>query len=163
MSVPIVVGFDPEGADDAPVNFGIVAARYTGAPLIVVAVQYWRPTEGALDRVRTRLANDLDVKSEVRTLEAHNPAHGLTDTLEETGAGLAVIGATSRGAVGRAIVGSTADHVIHAAPCPVAVVPHGYEGGELRTVGVAYTPSAEGRRRSIPASCSRTPPAPRCG
>ena len=38
MSAPIVVGFDSDGADHAPLEFGIAAARYTGAPLIVAAV-----------------------------------------------------------------------------------------------------------------------------
>jgi hypothetical protein len=38
MSAPIVVGFDPSTADDAPVHFGLAAARFTRAPLIVAAV-----------------------------------------------------------------------------------------------------------------------------
>ena len=144
MSAPIVVGFDPDGADDAPVQFGIAAARYTGAPLIVAAVHRGHREAGdGLDRVRTRLADEPDVQSELLALESHNAARGLTDALEEAGAGLGVVGATSRGAVGRALIGSTADRVIHNAGCPVAVVPHGFAGGELRSVGVAYTP-AEG-------------------
>src|SRR5215218_2563897 len=32
---PIVVGFDPKTTDRAPVEFGVAAARFTGAPLIV--------------------------------------------------------------------------------------------------------------------------------
>ena len=145
MSAPIVVGFDPDGADDAPVQFGIAAARYTGAPLIVAAVHRGHREAGdSLERARTRLADESDVQSEVLTLESHNAARGLNDALEEADAGLAVIGATSHGAVGRALIGSTADRVIHNARCPVAVVPHGFDGGELRSVGVAYTP-AEGQ------------------
>lgn len=145
MSAPIVVGFDPDGADDAPVTFGIAAARYTGAPLIVAAVHRGHGEAGdSLERVRTRLADESGVSSELLPLESHNAARGLTDALEEADAGLGVVGATSRGAVGRAIIGSTADHVIHNARCPVAVVPHGFDGGELHSVGVAYTP-AEGQ------------------
>jgi nucleotide-binding universal stress UspA family protein len=141
MSAPIVVGFDPDGADEAPVQFGIAAARYTGAPLIVAAVHRGhREAAESLERVRKRLADEPDVQSELRPLESHNAARGLTDALEEADAGLGVVGATSRGAVGRAIIGSTADRVIHDARCPVAVVPHGFDGGELRSVGVAYTP-----------------------
>lgn len=141
MSAPIVVGFDPDGADDAPLQFGIAAARYTGAPLIVAAVHHGHREAGeSLERVRTRLADEPDVPSELLPLESHNAAHALTDALEEADAGLGVLGATSRGAVGRAIIGSTADRVIHNARCPVAVVPHGFDGGELRSVGVAYTP-----------------------
>jgi len=139
-----VVGFDPDVADDAPLQFGIAAARYTGAPLIVAAVHRGhREADDSLERVRSRLADEPGVSSEVLPLESHNAARGLTDALEEADAGLVVVGATSRGAVARAIIGSTADRVIHNARCPVAVVPHGFDGGELRSVGVAYTP-AEG-------------------
>lgn len=147
MSAPIVVGFDPEGADDAPLQFGIAAARYTGAPLIVAAVHGGRETDDpALDRVSTRLANEAGIQSELRSVKAGSAARALTEALEAEGAGLAVVGATSRGAVGRGIVGSTAERVIHGAPCPVAVVPHGFASGELRTVGVAYSPTPEGEQ-----------------
>jgi nucleotide-binding universal stress UspA family protein len=137
-----VVGFDLDGADDAPLQFGIAAARYTGAPLIVAAVHRGHREAGdGLERVRTRLADEPDVPSELLPLESHNAASALTDALEEVHAGLGVLGATSRGAVGRAVIGSTADRVIHHARCPVAVVPHGFDGGVLRSVGVAYTPT----------------------
>jgi nucleotide-binding universal stress UspA family protein len=163
MSAPIVVGFDPHGADDGPVHFGIAAARFTGAPLLVAAVyggglftnrladgefqeELSADAHAALDRLRTRLEGDVDVQAELRLVEAVTPARGLTTALEELDAGLAVVGATGRGAVGRSVVGSTAERVIHGAPCPVAVVPGGFEGGELNTVGVAYTDSPEGEQ-----------------
>ena len=38
MSKPIIVGYDPATADRAPVNFGVAAARFTGAPLIIASV-----------------------------------------------------------------------------------------------------------------------------
>jgi nucleotide-binding universal stress UspA family protein len=44
------------------------------------------------------------------------------------------------------VIGSTAERVIHGAPCPVAVVSHAFEGGEPHTVGVAYTQSPEGEQ-----------------
>jgi nucleotide-binding universal stress UspA family protein len=161
MSAPIVVGFDPHGADDAPVHFGIAAARFTGAPLVLAAVYSGGPAmnrladgefreelsadaRSALDRVRIRLEGETDIRAELRPVEAVSAARGLTVALEDEGAGLAVVGATTRGALQRSVLGSTAERVIHGAPCPVAVVPHGFEGGELRTVGVAYTSSPEG-------------------
>jgi nucleotide-binding universal stress UspA family protein len=142
MSAPIVVGHDPHGADDAPLRFGIAAARFTGAPLIVAAV-HGDAAGDPLERVRTLLDAAPEVSSELRLVERRNAAHGLTEVLEEVGAGLGVVGATSRGAVGRAVVGSTAERVIHDAPCPIAVVPRGFDGGAPRTVGVAYTASPE--------------------
>src|SRR3954463_9514411 len=38
MSKPILVGYDPRQADNAPVELGAAAARFTGAPLLVVTV-----------------------------------------------------------------------------------------------------------------------------
>jgi nucleotide-binding universal stress UspA family protein len=158
MSAPIVVGHDPHSADDAPMQFGIAAARFARAPLIVVAVhggglahrhahtELGAATDDEFDGVRARLEREPDVASELRVVAAHSAARGLVDALEGVEAGLGVVGATARGAVGQTMIGSTAERVIHGAPCPVAVVPHGYPGGELRTVGVAFTSSAEGEQ-----------------
>jgi nucleotide-binding universal stress UspA family protein len=161
MSAPIVVGYDPHGADEAPVHFGLAAARFTGAPLIVAAVygghvatdrfaddEFREELSGdahaALEHLRTRLEGEAGIHAEVRLVEARSAARGMHVALEDEGAGLAVVGSTSRGAIEKTVLGSTAERVIHGAPCPVAVVPHGFEGGELHTVGVAYNQSPEG-------------------
>jgi nucleotide-binding universal stress UspA family protein len=41
--------------------------------------------------------------------------------------------------------GGTAEHVIHGAPCPVAVVPPGHQAGRFETIGAAFAPTPEGR------------------
>ena len=65
---------------------------------------------------------------------------------EAEDAGLLVVGSTRRGAVGRVLPGSTAERLMHGAPCPIAIVPPGWEaGGGLNTIGVAYVDSDEGR------------------
>jgi nucleotide-binding universal stress UspA family protein len=168
MSAPIVVGYDPNGADDAPVHFGLQAARMTGAPMIVAAVYGTAPgverhahgefaeelraeAQAGIDRLRTRLEGESDVRAELQPVEAASPARGLHVLLEDAGAGLAVVGATRRGALGRAVIGSTAERVIHGAPCPVAVVPADFEDGELRKIGVAYTRSDEGEQALLSA------------
>ncbi|MEA2290481.1 MAG: hypothetical protein QOD55_2478, partial [Solirubrobacteraceae bacterium] len=38
MPKPILVGYEPNTLDQAPVRFGAEAARFTGAPLIVACV-----------------------------------------------------------------------------------------------------------------------------
>ena len=38
MANPILVGYDPGRRDRAPVDFGIAAASFTGAPLIIASV-----------------------------------------------------------------------------------------------------------------------------
>ena len=163
MSATIVVGFDPDGTDDGPVQFGLAAARFTGAPRTVAVVHAgdltWHrhaetelrselsdDAQSALDRLRARLEGESGVRAHLLLVEASSAARGMHAALEDEGAGLAVVGGTSRGAVGRTLMGSTAERVIHGAPCPVAVVPHGFEGGELNTVGVAFTSSPEGEQ-----------------
>jgi len=47
--------------------------------------------------------------------------------------------------VGRVIRGSTAERLMHGAPCPIAIVPPGWEAGAgLNTIGVAYVDTDEG-------------------
>ena len=38
MSKPIIVGYDPQTSDRAPVDFAVAAARFTGASLVVASV-----------------------------------------------------------------------------------------------------------------------------
>lgn len=164
MSAPIVVGYDPHGADDAPVHFGVAAARFTGAPLIVAAVygghvarnrladdefreELSADARAALDRVRTRLEGEARIQAEVRLVEARSAARGLHVALEDEGAGLAVVGSTSGGAVEHAVIGSTAERVIHGATCPVVVTPSGFRvpEGRMGVIGAAFAPTPEGR------------------
>jgi nucleotide-binding universal stress UspA family protein len=58
-----------------------------------------------------------------------------------------VLGTTRRGTAEAALLGTTAERVIHQAGCPVAVVPRSYAHPEagIATLGVAYAPVPEGR------------------
>ena len=49
--------------------------------------------------------------------------------------------------------GTTGEQLFHGAPCAVAIAPHGYEGGEIRHIGVAYegSPEAEAALRAAEA------------
>jgi nucleotide-binding universal stress UspA family protein len=152
MSKPILVGYDPRTEDRAPVAFGVAAARFTGAPLtIACACASGRSDEDlaadakdVLDRIREDLAGE-GVSIEVRELPSTSAARALHEAAESDDAGLIVVGSTRRGAVGRVVPGSTAERLMHGAPCPVAVVPVGWErGGGLRTIAVAYVDTAEG-------------------
>jgi nucleotide-binding universal stress UspA family protein len=78
-------------------------------------------------------------------LESTSAARALHEAAEERDAGLLVVGSTNRGAVGRVLVGSTAERLMHGAPCPIAIVPHGWQAGAgLNTLGVAFVESEEG-------------------
>jgi nucleotide-binding universal stress UspA family protein len=162
MATPILVGYDTRAADRAPVEFGAAAAAFTGAPLIVAAVYGSAATlgsyghglaedlagdeaGGALERLKRELS-ERGIDVEMRSLPGVSAPRALHNAAEEFGAGLLVLGSTERGRAGRLLLGSTADRLMHGAPCPIAVVPRGWEaGGGMRTIGVAYVESAEGR------------------
>jgi nucleotide-binding universal stress UspA family protein len=163
MAKPILVGYDPDAGDQAPVEFGIAAAEFTGAPLIVGAVHASAAALGpngegvveeqlvdghgeSMDHLGAELRRH-GIKVECRSLPGLSAPHALHEAAEEFGAGLVVVGSTSRGSVGRLLPGSTAQRLMHGAPCPVAVVPRSWtRGGGLRTIGVAYVDTPEGHR-----------------
>jgi nucleotide-binding universal stress UspA family protein len=150
---PILVGYDPKLRDRAPVRFGVAAARFTGAPLIIVSVCARRlatpDCEALAPEARDALEAlqaDLDVELEVREVEATSAPRALHEAAESEGAALLVVGSTYRAAAGRLLPGSTADRLLHGAPCAVAVAPHGWEPrGKLDPIGVAYVDTEEGR------------------
>ena len=164
MTRTILVAYDPGTRDIAPVRFGQAAARFTGAPLTVVAVYEGGMLEDrlasgtfgeelsadareALDDLKATLEGEGEASPRMILAESHSAARGLHRAMDEETSGLVVLGSTGRGAVGRVLPGSTAERVVHGAPCPVAVVPRGYtapEGG-LRTIAVGFADSDEGR------------------
>ena len=77
----------------------------------------------------------------------------MIETAEREQADLVVVGSSRRGTFGRVLPGSTGEQVLHGAPCAVAIAPHGYEGGEIRHIGVAYegSPEAEAALRAAQA------------
>src|SRR5215207_369110 len=160
MAKPIIVGYDPRSSDRSPVAFALRAARFTGAPLVVASVGSGAAPEGRTggrveeDLVPTaagaldELQRDLDAEGvAVESVELNNTsaARALHEAAEERDAGLLVVGSTGRGAVGRVLPGSTAERLMHGAPCPIAIVPHGWQAGAgLNTLGVAFVDTDEG-------------------
>jgi nucleotide-binding universal stress UspA family protein len=163
VSAPILVGYCPDTADEGPVNFAIAASRFSGAEIVVVAV---RPSgsrlerlasgefhgageesaQAALDRLRAQF-EEQGVEATVRVERSSSPAAGVAAAAEALGPRLLVLGSTRRGGLRRVLPGSTAARVIEGAPCPVVVVPHGYEAPAqgVKHVGTAFAPTDEGR------------------
>jgi nucleotide-binding universal stress UspA family protein len=151
---PIIAAFDPDSGARAPVEFGVAASRVTGSPLVVVAVRKGRRHageagsngDGALAQLRTDL-EARDIAADVRAVEGNTAAQGLEKAMRELEPELVIVGATRRSGAGSMLVGTTAERVLHASRCPVAVVPQGYEApeGGVRIVGVAFAPTPEGR------------------
>lgn len=162
MTRSILVGYDPQTLDRAPVRFGIAAARFTGAPLIVASAcagptmdeafstayldeELAPQAEQELGQLKAEVEAD-GVAMEWRELRSTSAPRALHEAAEHEDAGLLVVGSTGHGAVGRVLIGSTAQRLMHGAPCAIAVVPHGWEAGRgLHTIGVAYAHTEEGR------------------
>src|SRR5206468_619407 len=138
----ILVGHDPKSAHLAPVAFGVAAARFTGAPLVIGAAHADHAAIGAGHHsADTGLAEDAteqlehirrdleagDVNADCRPLPGMSAPRALHVAAEELDAGLLVVGSTTHGGARRLVHGSTADRLLHGAPCPVAVVPADWE------------------------------------
>jgi nucleotide-binding universal stress UspA family protein len=160
VSQPILVGYDPESLDRSPVDFAVAASRFTGAPLVVAVVhpggsalarlaggEFHHEHEGrgreALEQLESALRAE-GVAAEFHAAEESTPARGLAAAIEELRPALVVLGS---GSDDKHVMGSTAERVIHGAPCPVAVVPRGRErpANGVQVVGAAFTPTPEGR------------------
>lgn len=156
----LLVGFDgSDGGRDA-LELARSLAEPAGASLLVVAVVPYGPlpvdfralesdaaaeAEPLFEEARERLGG-LDV--ETRGFGGGSPAGVITDLAEAEEIDLIVVGSPHRGAVGRALIGSVAESLLHGAPCPVVVAPHGYaeeRHDPPRRVAVAYdgTPEAK--------------------
>jgi nucleotide-binding universal stress UspA family protein len=160
MTRPILAAFDPHSQDPSPARFALAAARFSGYPVIVVSVcatpvaaAYPMPpaedllpyAEKALESLEAEL-DAGDVAVEYRTVRGPSAPWALHQAAEREDASVLVVGSTNRGTAGRVLPGSTAERLMQGSPCPIAVVPHGWsEDGALRTIGVAYVDTEEGR------------------
>jgi nucleotide-binding universal stress UspA family protein len=79
----------------------------------------------------------------IRAVASESAPRTLTELAEAEHADLVVVGSSHRGAIGRVLPGTTAERLLHGAPCAVAVAPRGYRGGPIRHIGVAYDGSPE--------------------
>lgn len=72
----------------------------------------------------------------------------LADAAREQGADLVVLGSPHRGTIGRIMLGSVGQALLHGAPVPVATAPRGYASqvhGDLKRIAVAYDGTAESK------------------
>lgn len=155
MSAPIIAAYDPYGEDRAPVELALAAAQITGARVVAVVVYPWGASDGLPEpytepesgqRVHDavhRLTEDLGVETRVlNDLSVPSALHRIARDLE---AGLIVVGSTDRGPAARVLTGSTAQRLLHGAPCPIALSPRGYTATPLKTIAVGYVDAPEGR------------------
>jgi nucleotide-binding universal stress UspA family protein len=137
----VLIGVDGSDRSEDAVAFGRALALAAGAPVVLSTAHQTEPRQPRLDgapayaalreEAETMLARLalmlLDVEDvERRLLADHSPARALRAAAEQTGAGIIVVGSSHVGRLGRVLPGSTAERLLHGAPCPVAVVPVGF-------------------------------------
>lgn len=172
----LLVGYDgSDGGRDA-VELARVLAEVMGAGVVVTTVLPYGPlpipyemleeeeeerARPLFEEARGRLG-DLEV--ETRAFGGGTPAGVINDLAEREEVETIVVGSPHRGAIGRTLIGSVADGLLHGAPCEVIVAPRGYASethGPFRTVAVAYddTPEAMAaleRAEAIALACRAT-------
>jgi len=136
MPKPIIAAIDPEREDDAPLVAGAALARVTGAPLMVLGAYLHYPitnavSAGTVDEdlrgitLRALEARTSAIDADLLVKGGPSPARALHDAAVEFDALLVVVGSTHRGPLGRVAPGTTAERLMHGAPCPVVIVPAG--------------------------------------
>jgi nucleotide-binding universal stress UspA family protein len=165
MYSDLIIGFDGSDAGHDGLAFGRRLAQATGGrPTVVFARSYSAPrgdtrdsgeelswdavADQILDEARAVLA---DVPGATfRAVADPSAALVLHSIAESAGAALIVLGSTHRTALGRVVPGTTADHILHDAPCAVAVAPAGFatraDDEPLGRIGVAVDGGAETER-----------------
>ena len=116
-------------------------------------------SDGLLEAERAQ----ADVRAALASVSALSPGRGLHEQAERQGADLLVVGSSSRGLLGRAMVGDDTRSALNGAPCAVAIAARGYSEAPkpFATIGVGYNHSPESRgalavaRQVAPASRAR--------
>jgi len=157
MFTKVIVGHDGlAGGDDA---LALARALAPGAELVLASAY---PYESVASRAANlgygnalreeaehvlRRARDAAGLPDARVVAVPDvsPARGLHHVAEAEHADLLVVGSAHRGLAGRMLLGDVGRAVLHGAPCPVAVAPHGFRGGAPATIGVACDNEPEAR------------------
>ncbi len=172
----LLVGYDgSDGGRDA-LELTRVVAEATGAGVLVVTVLPYGPlpipyevleeeeaerAQPLFEEARERLG---ELEIEARAFGGGSPAGVINDLAEKESVETILVGSPHRGAVGRVVIGSVADGLLHGAPCEVMVAPRGYaaeQHGPFRTIAVAYddTPESQAalaRAEEIALACRAT-------
>jgi nucleotide-binding universal stress UspA family protein len=158
----ILIGIDGSDRSADAIAFGRALALAADAPVILATAHPPEPRQPRLDghagdaglrneaeRVLARVSLALlDVRDvELLPLADQSAARALQSAAEHAGAGLIVVGSSHVGRLGRVLPGSTAERLLHGAPCPVTVVPRGFEAHSVPTnpaICCAYQPDEDG-------------------
>jgi nucleotide-binding universal stress UspA family protein len=149
MKKTILVGHDEsDRGEDALALGGLLSERMNGR-LVVARVAlfdrlfggidpYYKQVEPEITERMERIAENAG--AELVTIPSPSPAHGLHHLALQEDADVIVVGSSRRGKVGRALVGSTGQRLLHGAPCAVAIAPVDFrdQDAELSSIAVGY-------------------------
>lgn len=158
MGPRTLIGFDgSSGAYDAVALARILAP--TGSPVLVHVLPHEDPLahhyellpeedsplpENFFNEAVATLGNPA---AEVRHYVGASPSHVLCDLAESGEFDFVVVGSPHRGVLGRALIGSVAEALLHGSLAPVALAPRDYATTSpetLRTIAVAFDATPEG-------------------
>jgi nucleotide-binding universal stress UspA family protein len=168
----ILIGVDSSARSEDAVAFARrLAGATTGRVVVACAFPYSdAPSRAAnltyrdalkTDALRTArrmselLSNLAGDRIHTAAVANPSPPHALHDIAEAEGASIVVLGSTHTGRAGRVMPGSTAERLLHGAPCAVAVVPEGYREHAhpaISRIGVAYNGTSESKAAVVAAA-----------
>lgn len=172
----LLVGYDgSDGGRDA-LELTRVLGEASGASVLVVTVLPYGPLPipyEILEEEEAERAQPLfeEARQRLGALEVETRAFGggtaagvIDDLAEKEEIDTIVVGSPHRGPVGRTVIGSVADGLLHGAPCEVILAPRGYadeEHGPFRTIAIAYDDTDEAkaalkRAETIALACRAT-------
>jgi nucleotide-binding universal stress UspA family protein len=164
----VLIGYDGSESGRDAVAFGEALAKPMGAELALGRVFAWKPVRDPLREVpHLRGKREEDERKAVQQLQSaassssgrpvvvanDDVALGLEELAADLGAGLIVVGSSSRGRPHSALAGNVGQRLLHGSPCPVAVAPQRFRHDTPRTSAPsrsAMTAPASRRRRFRP-------------
>jgi nucleotide-binding universal stress UspA family protein len=156
----LIVGFDASAEGWDALELGKSLAALADAELILAAVLPVKEEAIGLEGYESAIRGDSDrlfeavlprlsgLNVRTRAVGDKPAADALRELAEQERADVIALGSTHRGPVGRIYPGSVAEHLLHGAPCAVAVAPRGFAShadGEPRVLAVAFDGSPESR------------------
>lgn len=142
----VLVGYVPHKGGRGSLDLGTQFAHALGTSLSVVTVvprQWSTPSLARVDAEYAEFAQQLGEQAEAKAREylvdpsvdvpidyhavtGRSVTSALLHAAEECRASVLVLGSSTDGAVGRIVVGSTTDKLLHSSPIPLALSPRGY-------------------------------------
>lgn len=139
----VVVGYTPGKGGRGSLDLGLQLAHALDEPMAVVTVvprqwstpsmarvdaeygEYARQVGEEAERQAREYLTDTTVKVDLtyRAATGRSVASALVDAVGELEGTVLVLGSSTDGQVGRVVVGSTADKLLHASPVPLAISP----------------------------------------